>query len=121
MKYEIWRKSNWGNYSKNKPEDVVFTLDTAIKKAEELSKKLGNYDHQIYNWKTGQNEVCSVPNIVLVVERGGKTTRIRGIGSGGKFIYSRECKRCQNTGEDVQNWGLLCKACGSASFGWKKP
>lgn len=113
-KYEIWKKSDW-DYGTKAPDDTATVIDVAIDKAKQLSKKLGKYTTHLWSWKSKKDEEVEQDNIVVVIERTA-TARVCGIASGGKWHWARDCKRCNNSGQDTQFWGLVCRACNGASI-----
>jgi hypothetical protein len=122
--YEVWRKSDINN-RKGSPARTHSTIDFGILSAKELSK--GSEKKQIWDSKSkdvvpspwggsgGMVEV-EIPFAYALIEKGGKESRIRGWGIGGKFIDARDCKRCSNTGHDASAYELPCSSCQGASY-----
>ena len=113
-RYEVWLKQKMHS-GRELPEDIFYTLDTAIEQAKKLSR--GTY--KTLHWKSskhnlfdGENVEVELPNMYAVVLRDGQSI-IRGWGIGGNFYFSTDCKRCNNSG--VADDGLNCPACKGAS------
>lgn len=124
-KFEVWSKDIWGkltgwnNAGTNKSEGDFMTLDYAMDKAKNLSKKviqkIEKYD---YSAKTGVPKPVYKDETVdyFVLERS-VPFRVRGFGIDGKWVDACECKRCNNSGTDQKDYRLSCAACKGAS--WK--
>lgn len=121
MKYELWKKDNLSGRH-GQPESTYYTLDSAMLNARFLSK--GITIKSVYNatkkvpgqrYDGGYDDV-QVPNSLAVIERSDKQSIVRGYGIGGCWYDARDCKRCKNTGEDANNWGLTCASCKGSSF-----
>jgi hypothetical protein len=124
-KYEIWKKQNLSN-RRGQAEASCYTLDVAMLKACELSA--GSSKQSVWNpkkknpnpspWSSaeGDYEEIDVPNACAVVERGDKQSHVRGWGLGGVWKDAKDCKRCNNSGQDVNSWNEPCSSCKGASF-----
>lgn len=121
MSYQVWKKENLGG-RKALPETTVYTLDSAIRISVDMSR--GSTKKRVYNpnkhdaavpW-SGAYEEIDVPNSYCVVDKSDKDSRVRGWGVGGKWYDSRDCKRCGNTGEDVNVMGEPCNSCKGSSY-----
>lgn len=118
-RYDVWLKSEYNSGNK-KPIDTYYLLDTAIEAVKKLSK---GQTHKASVWTAkinkanpwGSYEEVEQPNIYIVVSKE-KLTTLRGFGIDGKFLYPKDCKRCKDTGVDVNNWVLACAACDGAGF-----
>ena len=122
-KYEVWEQLQW-NRSGAKPVATYYTIDIAIDAANKESKgkthiqKIWNPKYDPNNIWGGAYEDLTLPDIFIVVERA-KLTTLRGVSVSGKFLYPKNCPRCNGTGNDVNVWGTICRACNFA--GWKLP
>lgn len=114
MRYEIWKKSDLGAM-RGRPIEEFYTLDRAMQKAVSLSKG-AEEDKRLWNEKTSSYDTVKSPLAFAVVERGDGQSRIRGYGIDNKFYDARDCKRCNNTGNDVNSWQLSCSSCKGASY-----
>lgn len=118
-KYQIWVKDKYGKRD-GKPRDEFYTPDLAMAYATKNSQ--GEYKHRVFNDKKKDNfgggtwEEIDLPNVLVVVERGDKQSRVRGFGIGGKWFDARDCKRCTNSGTDPNHWGLPCGSCQGSSW-----
>lgn len=118
MSYEIWNKFEM-HPGRSLPSAIHYTIDVAI----ETAKKLSRGTHKIKMWHPKSNSPMDmfdgeyveseVPNAFCIVERDGATT-IRGWALNGRFEFAKDCKRCNNTGDD--GLGHPCKSCNGASF-----
>lgn len=117
-KFEVWKKEDVGQRN-TLPTREHYTLDYAMDSAKELSKETTKTSIYVPS-KTdpwgGTNEDMEINSIFIVVERGNRQSTIRGIGSGGKWFDHRDCKRCGNSGNDKNVWGLPCASCNGASW-----
>jgi hypothetical protein len=117
MPFEIWKKDAIGGHH-GKPERTHYTIDASILSAEELS--VGNNKSQVWeddpkNPYSGKMVDIDVPNMIAVIERD-KQSVVRGWGIGGKWHPIKDCKRCNNTGQDNNSWGRMCAACSGCSY-----
>jgi hypothetical protein len=120
--YEVWKKDTLAS-RKGTPARTHSTLDFGILSAKELSK--GSEKKKIWDsldksapstWGPGGMVEVEIPFAYALVEKGGKESRIRGWGIGGKFIDARDCKRCSNSGHDASAYELPCNSCHGASY-----
>lgn len=119
-RYEVWDKAKLGQ-RKGEAETVCYVIDTAIEASKALSK--GSHTVNVYNAKKkdtanpyGIYEDVDVPNTFIVVERGDKQSSIRGFGIAGKYVAARDCKRCNNTGNDPNAYNVPCNSCKGAAY-----
>jgi len=121
MSYEVWEKSKLAT-RKGLPDNTFMTLDMAMDSACTLSK--GSKKQSVYNPKKknpgisyeGGMEDVDIPNAYCVVDKDDKQSRVRGWGIGGRWYDARHCKRCNDTGQDVNVWGEPCSSCKGASY-----
>ena len=118
-RYEVWAKEKLGQRT-GTAEIVCYVIDTAIREAETRSR--GTHTISVYNSKKkdaahpwGVNEDVEVPNTFIVVERD-KQSSIRGFGISGKYVAARDCKRCNNTGNDPNAYNMPCNSCQGAAY-----
>jgi DnaJ-class molecular chaperone len=121
--YELWKKDQLGA-RKALAEESCYTLDVAIRRSCELSK--GSTKKRVFIPKKhsasigidcdGSYSEIDVPNAVAVIDKNDKQSRVRGWGINGVWFDARDCKRCNNTGQDVNVWGEPCSSCKGASF-----
>lgn len=114
MAYEIWRKSKWGQ-RQTIPEETVSTIDFAMIKAEELSKK--EFKNISFGWGNPWGSGVFEKEIIFVLDCSSVPKRVRGFGIGGKWNDAKECKRCDNNGIDSKDISIPCSSCKGAS--WK--
>ena len=121
MRYEVWEKSKLATRH-GQPDDVCYVIDTAQLSAVSLSK--GTTTKKVYvakkdpknPWGGGNYEDVEEPNVYIVVARGDKQSEIRCFGIAGKLYAACDCKRCGNTGQDVNTYGISCSACKGAGY-----
>lgn len=116
MAYELWEKEKI-SVRNGQPLDTVYTIDVGLLKAKSLSK--GTHMASVFNPKKGtwgSHEQVEVPNLVFLIERGDKQSRVRGCGVNGVWVDAKDCKRCKNTGEDPNDYGAPCISCKGASW-----
>ena|ERR1017187_6628914 len=116
--YEVWEKSKYDR-GNNKPEATFFVIDSAFDEVKRLSK---GKTHTSKTWVSKPNSTnpwhgeyaeTELADVYIVVEKN-KLTTLRGYGISGKLLTPKDCKRCSNTGNDANNWGLPCAACSGA-------
>ena len=114
-KYEVWLKSRYDK-GNSLPEATFFVVDSAFDEAKRLSKgkshtaKVWSHKPTSANPWFGEYEDIELADVYIVVEKD-KLTRLRGYGIDGKLLAVKDCRRCQNTGNDTNNWGIPCAAC----------
>lgn len=115
-RYEVWLKQKMIS-GREIPEDIFYTVDTAIETAKKLSRGTYKALHWVcnpHNPFDGENVEAEFPNMYAVIVRSSEETTIRGWGIGGVWHYATNCKRCGNTGLDDN--GFNCYSCKGASY-----
>lgn len=122
-KYQCWEKSVIGTRTGTFASEH-YTLDTAMESAKKLSR--GTKTKQVWNpnknpnaanpWQSGGYDDVEVPNYYAVIERGDRASTTRCWAIGGVIFDAKQCKRCNNTGEDQNTYGEVCPSCKGSSY-----
>jgi hypothetical protein len=118
MVYEVWEKAKL--IASDEPEDTCYVIDTGIDLCKKLSA--GTMKKSIFVPKPGAipgwwgivegtHKDIFVPKAYALVEVISQS--IVGWGIGGTYMSIRNCKRCQNSGEDGD---VVCPSCKGCSF-----
>lgn len=118
-KFEVWNREKLGVNS-GLPEDTFYTLGCAMDTARVKSKgtkQTSVLQHDPNDpWGFGKNVQIDVPKMFAVIERSDKASVIRGYGINGKWFDARDCKRCNNSGQNQKSWQEFCSSCSGSSF-----
>jgi hypothetical protein len=118
-KFEIWNREKLGGHQ-GLPEDAFYTLGRAMDEAKSKSK--GTKSTSVWQtdpkdpWGSGKPLQVDIPKMFAVIERSDKASVIRGYGINGKWHDARDCKRCNNSGQNQKSWQEFCPSCNGASF-----
>lgn len=122
-RYEVWKKEDVGS-KRGMPAKEHYTLDEAMRTAKDLSK--GSRTQQVWDskkkdpamkrWGGGGYVDVDIPNSYAVVQRVDGPSLCRGWAVGGQWYDARDCKRCKNTGNDVNSPQEPCSSCRGSSY-----
>lgn len=113
-RYQVWMRDKWAVRNAS-PEETVYSLDAALQKAKDISKK------GIPTPTTSYSNPFSIPvsstetkyPVVFVLDCCQVPQRIRGIAYKGKWRDAIDnCKSCHNYSTNEED----CSFCGGASW-----
>ena len=111
-RYQVWIKDNWSN-SNASPEETCYTLDSALAKAKEISKKGKTVHHSFNPFMPPQPSSSVRYPTVFVLDCCQVPQRVRGIAYKGKWRDAVDnCKSCNNYSNNEED----CHLCGGASW-----
>jgi hypothetical protein len=117
--FEIWNREKLGKHQ-GLPDDTFYTLGKAMDVAKDFSK--GTKKTSVWQpdpkdpWGFGKQIEVDIPKMYAVVERSDKASNIRGYGINGKWFDARDCKRCNNSGQNQKSWQEPCPSCSGSSY-----
>ncbi len=104
-RYQVWMQHKWGLRNAS-PEEIVYTLDQAMLRAKEISKKIVSIGNPFLF-------INSVYPMVFVLDCCEVPSRVRGISFKGNWKDSvANCNACKNTASNKDD----CKLCEGACW-----
>jgi len=113
-RYQVWKRDNWSGNNAS-PEETCYTLDGAMNKAKELSKKPQVIKHPVNPFAPPgtQAETSTRYSVIFVLDCTQVPQKVRGIAYKGKWRDAVDnCKACKNSSFDEDD----CSLCGGASW-----
>jgi len=109
-RYQIWNRYRWGERNAS-PEDIVYSLDTAMYQAKTISKK-GVYIPNAMIAPFGPVGDIKYP-MIFVLDCSQVPARLRGFAFKGKWLDAIDnCNSCANMSITEED----CKFCGGACW-----
>ena len=107
-RYQVWNRNKWAGRNAS-PEEICYTLDGAMLKAKELSKKASpNGMFFLFGGVPTENYPT-----MFVLDCSQVPQKVRGVAYKGKWHDAVDnCKSCNNSSINEDS----CKLCGGASW-----